>query len=158
MTGEPILVLFIILFFNGVPVGCKFHNIHHTSNRPLTIIMSSKEPHVYVLSLTSVDHGRNYRPEHEIVGVYSTKAAAAYAAGSVDTEYGTFDSAIESMFEDDHVDNRENPPDSGVLIQIGSEDTGEGDYVELSIEKFPLETATGSSSGKSKKIKKRKLF
>jgi len=111
--------------------------------------MSSADTHeayVYVLTLISVDHANNHRPELRTVGVYTSKAAAAYAAGSIDTEYGTFDYCIEEMFEEDHIDNRGNPPDYGCLLQIGSRNTGQGDFVGLKIEPFPLESATGTSS------------
>mmetsp|Transcript_44163 Transcript_44163/g.106931 ORF Transcript_44163/g.106931 Transcript_44163/m.106931 type:complete len:148 (+) Transcript_44163:134-577(+) len=110
---------------------------------------------VYVVTLVTVDHAVRYsssdNPERKIVGVYSTKAAAVSEAGTVDTNsYGPFDEAIkEEDFEDDHVDNRENPPNKGILLQIGDEHSGEGDYVQLHIEKFPIKDGS-STRGSSK--------
>ena len=115
---------------------------------------------IYVLSLTSVNHANYHRPETSIVGAYDSKWAAAAASTSVDTEYGDFDSAIADMFEDDHVDNRDDPPENGCMIKIGSSDSGEGDYVELTIQKLPLQTLASvneSSTNKKKKAKKRKI-
>ena len=115
---------------------------------------------VFVLTLVSVDHGTNHQPEHRTVGVYASKVSAALAAGSVETDYGTFDSAIKSMFGHDHIDHRMDPPDNGCLLQIGSWETGEGDYVQLNIEKFTIfgdtshfttATSTSSTTGKRKK-------
>ena len=63
----------------------------------------------------------------KVIGAYATKEAAVAAASTVDTEYGTFDEAIKTMFDEgdfDHKDNRGNPPDDGMLIQIGSAGSG----------------------------------
>ena len=111
---------------------------------------------VFVLSLIKVHHGNGHQPEHEIVGVYASKAAAVTASGSVETYYGTFDEAIECDYEEDHIDNTEDPPDDGCLLQIGSYDTGEGDYVELNISKFPLITESPTTVGSKAKTKKSK--
>mmetsp|Transcript_15886 Transcript_15886/g.39455 ORF Transcript_15886/g.39455 Transcript_15886/m.39455 type:complete len:457 (-) Transcript_15886:183-1553(-) len=114
---------------------------------------------VYVLSVISVDHSLNYVPEQRTVGVYCSKANACIAAGSVTTDYGTFDDAIESMFTDDRIDNRNDPPDKGIVIQLGSKETGEGDYVRLIIESFPLDagvdTAATMSEAESKPEKRK---
>ena len=101
---------------------------------------------VYVLSVISVNHGLNYVPEQCTVGAYSSKTNACIAAGSARSGYGTFDEAIESMFTDDHIDNRNNPPDNGTIIQLGSEETGEGDYVRLIIEKCPLDAGVDTAA------------
>ena len=97
---------------------------------------------VYVLSLISVDHGSNYAPDQSTVGVYSSKDVAAEAAGSISTDYGTFDDAIDSGSFRDIIDNRENPPDSGCLLKIGSDQEGEGDWVQLKIQAFPVQAGT----------------
>ena len=116
---------------------------------------------VFVLSLITVESGGDYpyRPEHTIVGVFANKGAAAEAAGGIDTQnYGTFDDAIcSNQFRGDAIDNRKNPPDSGTLLKLGSKDTGEGDSVELKIQKFPLFDAQSSNTdGASVSRKKRK--
>ena len=97
---------------------------------------------VYVLFMVSEDHELN-ETERNVVGVYTSKKAAAEAAGRVETNYGDFDSAIEEeMFNEGTViDNREDPPDDGCLLQFGSEEFGGGDYVRLEIEKFQLHGA-----------------
>lgn len=97
--------------------------------------------HVFVLTIVEVNHGNNHIPETKNVGVFDTKEAAAAIAGKVDTPYGPMESEMADgrMFEDDHEDNRDNPPDCGVLMQLGSEESGEGDYVSLMIEKFPVQ-------------------
>ena len=97
--------------------------------------------------LTMQNH---HRPEHSIAGVYASKAEAVAASGSVDTEYGPFDKAIDEMFEEDHEDNREDPPNHGCLLQLGHRDSGEGDIVGLKIDKFPLIGAAASSSNERK--------
>eukprot|EP00527_Entomoneis_sp_CCMP2396_P003404 CAMPEP_0198146592 /NCGR_PEP_ID=MMETSP1443-20131203/30147_1 /TAXON_ID=186043 /ORGANISM="Entomoneis sp., Strain CCMP2396" /LENGTH=141 /DNA_ID=CAMNT_0043810607 /DNA_START=19 /DNA_END=444 /DNA_ORIENTATION=+ len=112
---------------------------------------------VYVLSTISVDHANHHRPVHVIVGVYATKAAAVAVAGSVQTEYGSFDDAINELFEEDHIDHRPDPPDDGCLLQLGSRASGEGDFVGLKIQMFPLQGGllmmTSSSNNNAKKPK-----
>ena len=103
--------------------------------------------HVYVLILEEWNHGwgGGHKEDAEVVGVYISKEAAALAAGDIGTSYGTFDEAIEperGTFSDefDYEDNRKDPPDDGILIQLGGKDIGEGDYVRLKIkiQKKPL--------------------
>ena len=55
------------------------------------------------------------------------------AGGGVDTDYGTFlILRLRKMFQDDHIDNRKNPPDHGCLLQIGqSRESGEGEFCEF---------------------------
>jgi hypothetical protein len=96
--------------------------------------------HVYILTMEEKDHAMRGQEELKLIGAYDTKEAAVVASVAVDTSYGTFDSAIADIFTDDsdHVDNRENPPDDGILIQIGQEDVGEGDLVRLLIKKVDV--------------------
>lgn len=51
------------------------------------------------------------------------------------------------------VDNRDNPPDDGVLIWIGGYAGDRGDFVRLSIRKMPILGAPSSSCNRSKKKK-----
>jgi len=93
---------------------------------------------VFVLTLESINHRRNHHPEVKVVGVYSNKSAAVKASRTIETCHGFFDSAISEIFEYSHKDNRANPPDNGVLVQLGFEEVGEGDIVRLLIGKFPV--------------------
>lgn len=104
---------------------------------------------VFVLTLVDIDHGLKYVPQTEIVGVYRSKEAAAAAAGKVNSKYGPMDAELTDggMFEDNHEDNRDNPPDSGILIQLGSEH--DMDLTTLKIEKFPIQ-GTPENAKKSK--------
>jgi len=99
--------------------------------------------HIYVLILDEHNHGwgRGYTEDGKVIGVYISKEAAVSASGEVDT--GTFDEAIEpekGIYSEEgcYIDNRNNPPDDGTLIQLGGKDIGEGDYVRLRIQKKPL--------------------
>ena len=97
--------------------------------------------HVYVLMLEEWHHGwrGGWAEDAQVIGVYISKEAAALASGDINTSYGTFNEAIEPggtfCGEFDHEDNRSNPPDDGILIQIGGDGIGEGDYVRLTIQK-----------------------
>ena len=99
--------------------------------------------HVYVLILEEWNHGWGSGQESKVIGVYISKEAAVLASGDINTSYGTFDKAIEPNRGDfssefDHKDYRSNPPDDGILIQLGGDDIGEGDYIRLKIQKMPL--------------------
>ena len=99
--------------------------------------------HVYVLILEEWNHGWGSGQESKVIGVYISKEAAVLASGDINTSYGTFDKAIEPNRGDfsgefDHKDYRNNPPDDGILIQLGGDDIGEGDYIRLKIQKMPL--------------------
>mmetsp|Transcript_11947 Transcript_11947/g.22133 ORF Transcript_11947/g.22133 Transcript_11947/m.22133 type:complete len:190 (-) Transcript_11947:279-848(-) len=113
---------------------------------------------VYVLLLSSWNHASPRGEDPEIIGVFDSKAAAVARASTVGTDYGTFDEAIKEMFlsEYEHEDNRENPPDNGVLMQIGGDDVGEGDFCRLSIKKMPILGIqnSGSKDGGEKKRKR----
>jgi len=77
----------------------------------------------------------------EILGVYTSKAAAISDAGSLRCPWcDSFDDAIENVFSDCYVDNRneKNPPENGLLIQLGDANRGDGDRVMLYIEKHSL--------------------
>lgn len=114
-------------------------------------VVPSEGSHVFVLSYVAHNHAGE-DPEKEIVGVYNSKAAAVAHAGSVNTDYGTFDEAIAEDFEDCHEDNREEAPDDGVLIQIGDEDVGEGDHAVLFISKMTV-LGMPTAESKAKKAK-----
>jgi hypothetical protein len=118
--------------------------------------------HVYLLMREEQNHARRGGEAKTLVGVYDSKEAAVAASMDVETGYGTFDSAIADDFKDDHVDNRETPPDDGILIQIGSEDAGEGDLVRLLIERIDVlgleeESSSKEAPKKGKGQKKRRL-
>ena len=126
--------------------------------RKKTSKSSRNESFVYLLIQESIDHGNNHELETEIIGVFDSKAAAVASAESVESiGYGAFDDAIESIFMEDHEDNRDDPPDDGILIQLGHEYSGEGDIERLLIKKFPLKSMPTSSVGKKKTGKKRKV-
>lgn len=92
---------------------------------------------VYILTIE--EHNHACEDSSNVVGLFNTKDAAIAASTKVETAYGSFDSAIKDMFEDDFIDSRKNPPDNGVLLQIGSDETGEGDYSRLLISKFSVQ-------------------
>lgn len=88
----------------------------------------------------------------DVVGVYKSKEAAAASVSGTKTSYGTFDYAIENIFDDDYEDNRSDPPDDGTLIQTRSSDVnvGEGNYICLVINRLPI-----LGAGKKKSRRKR---
>jgi hypothetical protein len=83
----------------------------------------------------------------EVMGIYASKEIAARVAGSLDTDsWGTFEEALDE-FEKNYddatvIDNRLDPPNNGVLLQVGSEDEGEGDYSLLEISRMPIVAKT----------------
>jgi hypothetical protein len=109
--------------------------------------------HMFVLTLETICHA--HEPETIVVGVFNSKDAAVANSVTVQTDYGRFDSAIEDIFEDDHQDNRENPPDNGVLLQLGSQDTGEGDICRLMMNKRPVVGMESESQGEKKRARRR---
>ena len=110
---------------------------------------------VYVLTLESWDHSGNYGrgPDVTVIGAFDSKEAAVAKATSCETSYGTFDGAVEDMFHDDYIDKRDVPPDNGILMQIGSRDSGEGDYERFLIEKIEIE-GIDTTVGKKKQSTK----
>jgi len=107
--------------------------------------------YVHVLSVAEADHANNHIVETEIVGVYESKeAAAAAASGAKSLGYGTIEGAMRT-YDDDVEDYRNGPPDDGVLIQCGGEDCGEGDWVRVLINKFPVLGMPPASSEPTKK-------
>ena len=122
--------------------------------------LKPNQSHVYVLTLVQYDHSGNWGrgPDIEIIGIYDSKAAAVAKSVTVATPYGTFDEAIKDMFEDAHVDNRMNPPDDGILVKIGDDYVGEGDYCQLEIKKQQVEGLQKQASkvaGRKRKAKGR---
>lgn len=100
--------------------------------------------HVYVLILKEWHHGwgGGYKTT-KVIGVYISKEAAVLVSGDIETSFGTFNKEIDperGTFggEFDHIDNRNNPPDDGILVQLGGEDIGAGDYACLKLQKTPL--------------------
>eukprot|EP00977_Amphora_coffeiformis_P003279 scaffold609_cov170-Amphora_coffeaeformis.AAC.33 len=85
---------------------------------------------VYVLTHEDIDQANHHRPKTRIIGVYDSRDAAVVASMNVESQYGRFDEAMKELFEVDHEDNRENRPDNGVLIQLGSEGSGKKDIPE----------------------------
>lgn len=97
--------------------------------------LKSTGTEAYLLFLTGWDHRRSWHEEPEIIGIFDSKAAAVARASTVKCEYGMFDEAIEDYGCEE--DTRDDPPDDGVLIQIG----GAGDFVDfcrLSIKKLHI--------------------
>lgn len=100
--------------------------------------------HVYVLILEEWHHGwGGGHATTKVIGVYISKEAAVLASGEIQTSWGTFNKEIEPRRgtfggEFEHKDNRKNPPDDGILIQLGGRDIGEGDYARLKLQKMPL--------------------
>lgn len=93
--------------------------------------------HVYVLTRKAHSHAGDGQ-EIKIVGIYNSKNAAIASAGDVDADYyASFNEAIASNDPDEeyYEDYRNAAPDSGLLLQFGSEDQGEGDNVQVFIEK-----------------------
>ena len=122
--------------------------------------LKPNQSHVYVLTLVQYDHSGNWGrgPDIEIIGIYDSKAPAVAKSVTVATPYGTFDEAIKDMFEDAHVDNRMNPPDDGILVKIGDDYVGEGDYCQLEIKKQQVEGLQKQASkvaGRKRKAKGR---
>ncbi len=122
-------------------------------------VPSCSHQYVYVLYIDRWNH-HNIRQiwwrEYEIVaGVYATKEAAAAAAGDIDTDkYGTFNEALghnSGLYYEEAVDNRDNPPDNGELIQIGGFSGDRDDFVRLSIRKMPILGALSSPCNKKQK-------
>jgi len=100
---------------------------------------------VYVLSLEEHEHSGD-ESEHTMVGVYNSKLAAI--AGSSTVELGAFgriDDAMAQWLEAIWEDNREHPPDDGVLLEFHVE---EGDYARLHIKKMEV---LGLPAGKTDK-------
>ena len=97
---------------------------------------------VYVLILEEWNH--RWGAKTKVIGVYISKEAAVLASRDIKRSYGgTFNEEIEpgrGIYSDkfDHKDNRNNPPDDGILIQLGGRGIGEGDYHSLKIQKMPL--------------------
>ena len=104
---------------------------------------------VFVLTLESICHSGDPQTP-KIVGVYNSKEAAAACAGEIDSLYGSFEYGVENDFAHAHEDHRKNPPDSGVLMQLGSRDYGEGDMEILTIEKCAILGMSFSSKKKKK--------
>lgn len=104
---------------------------------------------VFVLTYKDVNHSTCHVPDTKVIGIFTSKEAAVAVAGSVDTPHGTFDEALKDFGYGEElscIDNRKRPPDSGILLQFGSEEEGEGDYTQLLLEKFKLnEAAIGRS-------------
>mmetsp|Transcript_43182 Transcript_43182/g.73638 ORF Transcript_43182/g.73638 Transcript_43182/m.73638 type:complete len:180 (-) Transcript_43182:38-577(-) len=97
-----------------------------------------KQHHVYVLSLEEVNHKlRDIEPIS--LGVFDSKEAAVAKSITVETNYGTFDEAVKDMFSDsyDYIDNRSDPPDNGILFQLGGEDDY-GDLIRVMIHKHSV--------------------
>mmetsp|Transcript_24759 Transcript_24759/g.36647 ORF Transcript_24759/g.36647 Transcript_24759/m.36647 type:complete len:125 (+) Transcript_24759:70-444(+) len=104
---------------------------------------------VFVLMLETICHSEDPM-DPEIVGVYNSKEAAAASAGGISSPYGDFQGAIGNEMEECYTDNRKNPPDNGVLIQLGDDDYGEGDIARLTIAKFPIQGMEDASSSNKK--------
>ena len=105
---------------------------------------------IYTLIHELWDHAGDY--ERDILGRFDSKDAAICEANEFRTHNGTFDKAVEDIFgdEDDYIDNRDNPPDNGILMQLGSVNSGEGDY-----ERFIIKKSVARSSNSKDSAKKR---
>ena len=99
---------------------------------------------VYIVTRTIKDHG--YGSETEIMGAYASPKIAAREAGSISTQcWGSFEDALDEFehnYESYVEDNRHDPPSNGILLQCGSEDYGEGDFVRLEIKRLSIVSRT----------------
>ncbi|EJK71527.1 hypothetical protein THAOC_07021 [Thalassiosira oceanica] len=106
----------------------------------------------YVVTYEEWNHGLPTETQHAVVGVFRTKEAAAAAMG----EYkGTGWGAMNSVTKEDReefgsTDNRDNPPENGLLFSLFAEGTSEGDFIRFHIEKFPLLDCAVEADAKKK--------
>lgn len=99
-----------------------------------------KEEWCYVVTYEEWNHGLPTETAHAVVGVFKTKEAAAAAVGGYEgTGWGAMDSVTEEDREEfGSTDNRDNPPENGLLFSLFADGTGEGDFIRFHIEKLPL--------------------
>ena len=80
------------------------------------------------------------------MGAYASPKIAAREAGSISTQcWGSFEDALDEFehnYERYVEDNRHDPPSNGILLQCGSEDYGEGDFVRLEIKRLSIVSRT----------------
>ena len=90
---------------------------------------------VFVLTHKYYDHRNRHNTTSDNIGVFNSKDAAVAAATDYKTGWGPFDDAIDGFgWYTDYIDNRDNPPDDGVLLQLG----GEADYDCFTIKKMEI--------------------
>eukprot|EP00934_Nitzschia_sp_Nitz4_P006494 Nitzschia sp. Nitz4//scaffold139_size61406//49965//50339//NITZ4_006466-RA/size61406-processed-gene-0.86-mRNA-1//-1//CDS//3329535870//6484//frame0 len=106
-------------------------------NNPISLYESATGLYVYVLTIKRIYH-TGVPAEQAIVGVYISKESAVHDANNMSFSWGDFDDLIEDCFEEAYVDNRNNPPDNGILMQLGNNDHGQGNSETLFIEKCQL--------------------
>ena len=96
--------------------------------------------HIYILTLESNSEDRSWQAEFNVIGAFDSLNAAVAKSITIETDYGKFDDAINDIFSSkfDHIDNRKNPPEDGILVQLGGNDVGEGGYCRLLITKKPI--------------------
>jgi hypothetical protein len=103
--------------------------------------------HLFVLTLKSWNHAGD-AIEPSIVGVFASKEDAVASIPQLETQIGpgtTFANYINEEGEEGEegfvtIDNRRNPPDTGVILKV--EYGGEGDFDKVRIKKVPY-VATG---------------
>jgi len=137
--------------------NAKAHNAQLDEWNKQSKQLKSSGSYVYVLTLEAWNHACPGGTDPKCVGVFDSKEAAVAKSVTVQMDYGRFDEAIKDMFgeEGDYEDNRKNPPDNGVLIQVGNEDVGEGDWCRLVIAKLPIDGLQESSKSSNKKRRAR---
>ena len=102
-----------------------------------------KEEWCYVVTYEEWNHGLPTETAHAVVGVFKTKEAAAAAVGGYEgTGWGAMDSVTEEDREEfGSTDNRDNPPENGLLFSLFADGTGEGDFIH------PISHREASSAG-----------
>lgn len=128
-----------------------------------TPLVASSDLEVYVVTLDEYYHGDRGNNKVKVIGVYNSKAAAAASLESLESVYdGNVDEALDEANEEERykVDNRRNPPDNGVLAQLGNREEGEGDYCKVLIKKYKVtaDPLYDPSKPKNKKKKTRPTY
>jgi|AntRauTorckE5430_2_1112549.scaffolds.fasta_scaffold01470_1 hypothetical protein len=117
---------------------------------------------VYVLTHEKLDYRDKYNGQEPtvVIGVFASKEAAvarATTAVKPDTPYGgdNIEDAIKKyeLNYDQFTDNRENPPDDGILVQLGSEDSDCHSVERIIIKRMPLLALYEPAPGPKKKRK-----
>ena len=116
-----------------------------------------KEEWCYVVTYEEWNHGLPTETAHAVVGVFKTKEAAAAAVGEYEgTGWGAMSRLTEEELEDfGSTDNRDNPPENGLLFNLFADGTGEGDFIRFHVTKLPLLNFAAVESDNVKKKARR---
>lgn len=98
----------------------------------------STNTEVFAIQLKSYVHGGDDETDPEVLAVFETKEAAVKFIPTIEMQSG--EKFPDTEKEEDivdcvsiEIDNREDPPDSGILLEVSL--GGEGDYDRIYIEK-----------------------